>query len=87
MRIQLKKVKWKKKLGYRQTESLKRTRLKKLNNEYNVCMFSPRLCGGKVFIAEQKIREVKRLFFKPKSLEKRLGKRTRPNKLIVKSHK
>lgn len=44
-------------------------------------MFSPRVCEGKVFIAEQKIREVKRLLFKPNSLEKRLRKRTRPNKL------
>ena len=50
-------------------------------------MFSPRVCEGKVFIAEQKIRKVKRLLFKPNSLEKRLRKRTRPNKRIVKSHK
>ena len=77
----VKKSKMEKEIRIQTDREFEENKFKKINNEYNAGMFSPRVCEGKVFIAEQKIREVKRLLFKPNSLEKRLRKRTRPNKL------
>lgn len=48
-------------------------------------MFSSRICRGKAFASEQKIRELKKLSFKTKSMDKKLGQRIRPNKLIGKA--
>ena len=48
-------------------------------------MFSSRICRGKAFASEQKIRELKKLSFKTKSMDKKLGQRIRPNKLIEKA--
>ena len=45
-------------------------------------MYSSRVCGGKAFSVDQKIRELKKVLFKTRSLDERLGKRIRPNKLI-----
>ena len=42
------------------------TEIKKINKKYNVEMFSSRVPGGKVYAAEQKIREFKKLLFKSK---------------------
>ena len=44
--------------------------IKELNKKYNVDMFSTKLRGRKVFAAEQKIREFKKLLFKSKQLHK-----------------
>ena len=40
--------------------------IKRLNEKYNVEMFSSRMRGGKAYAAEQKIREFKKLLFKSK---------------------
>ena len=56
--------------------------IKKLNNKYNVDTFSTRLRGGKAFVAEQKIREFKKLLLKTKSLYKKAKKQIKPNEII-----
>ena len=48
-------------------------------------MFSTRLRGGKASTAEQKIRELKKLLFRSKRIQKIDGKRVKPNDLIKKS--
>ena len=51
-------------------------------------MFHTRLRGGKVFAAEQKIGQFKKLLLKGKRMEKQHGKRLKPLDLIrnVKNH-
>ena len=44
--------------------------IKRLNEKYNVDMFSTKVRGGKAFAAEQKIREFKKLLFKSKKHHK-----------------
>ena len=44
--------------------------IKKLNQKYNVEMFSTKIRGGKAFAAEQKIREFKKILFRSKHLHK-----------------
>ena len=57
--------------------------IKKLNEKYNVEMFSSRTRGGKAFAAEQKVREFKKILFKSKRLHKATkGKRLDSKKLI-----
>ena len=57
--------------------------IKRLNNKYNVEMFSSKVRGGKAFVAEQKIREFKKLLFRSKKLHKSSKKgRVEPRKLI-----
>ena len=49
-------------------------------------MFHTRLCGGKAFAAEQKIRELKKIPLRSKRFKKlRKKKRIRPNELIRKA--
>ena len=48
-------------------------------------MFSTRPTGAKAFDAEQPIIKFKKLLFKTKTIEKRLGKRIDTNKLINKA--
>ena len=48
-------------------------------------MFSTRPTGAKAFDAEQQIIKFKKLLFKTKTIEKRLGKRIDSNKLINKA--
>ena len=57
--------------------------IKKLNEKYNLDMFSTKVRSGKAFAAEQKIREFKKLLFKSKKLYKatKTG-RVDPRKLI-----
>ena len=45
-------------------------KIKKLNQKYNVEMFSTKTRGGKAFAAEQKIREFKKILFRSKRLHK-----------------
>ena len=56
--------------------------IKKLNKKYNVEMISTRVRGGKVFAAEQKIREFKKLLVKVKALYKKNETKFKPNQLI-----
>ena len=44
--------------------------IKKLNQKYNVEMFSSRVRGGKAYAVEQKFREFKKLIFQSKWLHK-----------------
>ena len=48
-------------------------------------MFSTKTRGGQAFATEQKIRELKKILLKSKRIEKRLGKRLKPNELIKKA--
>ena len=61
------------------------SKINRLNAKYNVDMSSTRLRGGKAFVAEQKIREFKKLLLKSKGIEKRLKIRLNPNNLITKA--
>ena len=63
----------------------KQNAIKKLNNEFNVEMFHSKVRGGKAFVAEQKIREFKRLLLKSKRFIKRKGERLRPLQVIKKA--
>ena len=54
--------------------------IKKLNQKYNVEMFSTKTRGGKAFVAEQKIRELKNFLFR----SKRLHKSTKTSRLDAK---
>ena len=47
-------------------------------------MLSAKTWSGKAFAAEQKIRELKKILLKSKRIEKRSGKRLKPNELIKK---
>ena len=48
-------------------------------------MFSTKIRGSKAFAAEQKNREFKKILLKVKTIEKRFGKRIKPNELIRKA--
>ena len=48
-------------------------------------MYSTHLIGGKAFAAEQKIRELKKLLLKSKSIKKFKGKRFQPNEILKKA--
>ena len=60
-------------------------KIKKLNEKYNVDMFSTKTRGGKAFAAEQKIREFKKILFRIKKTYKRSKKRLNSSKLIKKA--
>ena len=62
-------------LEFRQRE------IQKLNQKYNVLMFCTKIRGGKVFAAEQKIREFKKILQKSKRMRKSTStKRIEPKK-------
>ena len=63
----------------------KQNQITKLNNEFDLDMFHMRLRGGKAFAAEQKIGQFKKNLLRSKRLEKRTGKRLKPNDLIRKA--
>ena len=60
-------------------------KIKKINQKYNVEMFSSKYRGGKAYVAEQKIREFKKILFRVKKIYKRLKKRLNSTKLIKKA--
>ena len=62
-------------------------KIKKINQKYNVEMFSTKNRGGKAYVAEQKIREFKKILFRIKKTYKRLKKRLNSAKLIKKAVK
>ena len=54
-----------------------------INKKYNVLMFSTKIRGGKAFVAEQKIKEFKKLLLKSKRLHKSTSPwHLEPKKLI-----
>ena len=59
--------------------------IKKLKDEFNVEMFHTKVRGGKVFAAEQKIREFKKILLRSKRFEKLRKNRIKPNDLIRKA--
>ena len=60
--------------------------IKKINKKYNVEMFSTKIRGGKAFIAEQKIRELKKILLKSKRLHKTTStERFDPKKTIART--
>ena len=61
-------------------QEFQQNEIKKLNQKYNVEMFSTRLRGGKAFAAEQKIRELKKVIFKTKRTYKLQKKKLIRNK-------
>ena len=60
-------------------------KIKEINQKYNVEMFSSKNRGGKAYVAEQKIREFKKILFRIKKTYKRLKKRLNSAKLIKKA--
>ena len=65
-------------------QEFKQRNIEQLNKKSNIEMYSTHLIGGKAFAAEQKIRELKKLLLKSKSIEKFKGKRFQPNEVIKK---
>ena len=65
-------------------QEFQQNEIKKLNLKYNVEMFSTRIRGGKAFAAEQKIRELKKIF-KTKNTYKLSKKKINSKKIIQKA--
>ena len=63
-------------------DKFKQRNKEELNQKFNVEMYSTHVSGGKAFVAEQKIFELKKLLWRSKRIEKFKGKRINPNKLI-----
>ena len=66
-------------------QEFQQNEIKKLNQKYNVEMFSTRLRGGKAFAAEQKIRELKKVIFKTKRTYKLQKKKINSKQIIMKA--
>ena len=66
-------------------QEFQQNEIKKLNQKYNVEMFSSRLRGGKAFAAEQKIRELKKVIFKTKRTYKLQKKKINSREIIKKA--
>ena len=52
-------------------QELQRNEIKILNSKFNLQMFSMRIRDGKTFAVEQKIRELKKLLFKSKRIQRK----------------
>ena len=63
-------------------DKFKQRNIEELNQKFNVEMYSTHVRGGKAFVAEQNIFELKKLLWRSKRIEKFKGKRINPNKLI-----
>ena len=66
-------------------QEFQQNEIKKINLRYNVEMFSSRVRGGKAFVAEQKIRELKKVIFRTKNAYKLAKKKINSKKIIEKS--
>ena len=66
-------------------QEFQQNEIKKLNQKYNVEMFSTRLRGGKAFAAEQKIRELKKVIFKTKRRYKLQKKKINSKQIMKKA--
>ena len=67
-------------LFYKEIKQKRNQKIKKLNQKYNVEMFSTKIRGRKAFAAEHKIREFKKILFR----SKRLHKSTKTSRLDAK---
>ena len=56
-----------------------------MNKKYDFDIFSTAVRCGKEFVAEQKLRELKKRIFKLKAMENRLSKKMNPYQIILKS--
>ena len=65
-------------------QEFKQRNIEELNKKFNVEIYSTHLRGGKAFVAEQKIHELKKLLFKSNRIEKFKGNCIKLNKLIKK---
>ena len=65
-------------------QEFKQRNIEELHKKFNVEIYSTRLRDRKAFVAEQKIRELKKLLLRSKRTEKFKGKHIKPNKLIKK---
>ena len=63
----------------------KQNQIKKLNDEFNVEMFHTKVREGKAFVAEEKIREFKKILLRSNRFEKSRKNRIKPNDLIKKA--
>ena len=63
----------------------KQNQIKNLNDEFDTEMFHTKVCGGKVFAAEQKIREFRKILLRIKRFEKNRKNRIKPIDLIKKA--
>ena len=61
--------------------------IKNLNKQFNVEMYHTKIRGGKVFAAEQKIWEFKKILLKSKRFVKSDGQIIKPNELLKKAAK
>ena len=66
-------------------QEFQQNEIKKINQKYNVEMFSSRIRGGKAFAAEQKIRELKKVIFKTKRNYKLQKKKINSKQIIEKA--
>ena len=73
------------KLRLQTIQEFKQRNIEELNKKFNIEIYSTHLRGGKAFLAEQKIRELKKLLFKSNRIEKFKGNCIKPNKLIKKA--
>ena len=65
-------------------QEFKQRNIEELHKKFNVEIYSTHLRDRKAFVAEQKIRELKKLLLRSKRTEKFKGKHIKPNKLIKK---
>ena len=63
----------------------KQEKISDLNKKYNVDMFSTAVRGGKAFVAEQKIRELKKRKSRLSALQKNMRVKRSPNNIIEKA--
>ena len=73
------------KMRLQANQEFKQRNIEELNKKFNAEMYSTHLRGGKAFAAEQKIRELKKLFLRSKHIEKFKGKHIKPYELIKKA--
>ena len=66
-------------------QEFKERKIFELNKKFNVEMNSTNLRGGKTFVVEQKIRELKKPLLRSKRMENFKGKQIKRNELIKKS--
>ena len=66
-------------------QEFKERKIFELNKKFNVEMNSKNLRGGKTFVVEQKIRELKKPLLRSKRMENFKGKRIKRNELIKKA--
>ena len=67
-------------------QEFKQRHKEELNKKFNVEIYSTHLRGRKLFVTEQKIRELKKLLLRSNRIEKFIGNCIRPNELIKKSN-